>query len=141
MDVLTLLKSKNRCLEKFLSLSEDYLSTVGPELDDLSPFQERRDSTLKALELYDRKIADVVAGLGPFDRTPELVASVKRELSRKDDLVHRILAIDLKIIGLIEKAKTDLIQEMAASRKSQEMLGKFKSTWVNEAGTELDEKL
>lgn len=142
MDVLTLLQSKNRCLKKFLDLSADFLkSAEAGDFRELSSFETRRESTIKALELYDRKISEIVELLGPTDRTPELASQVQRELNLKESLIHEILAVDLKIIGKIEEEKNRILREVASTRKSKEAMSKFKSTWTKASGDELDEKL
>jgi len=142
MDVLTLLRSKNRCLGRFLEISVDFLNTVDQEkLDGLTEFQNQREATLKAIGLYDRKISEVVTLLSPDQKSPELVESVKQELNKKERIIHEILDTDLKIISIIEDTKNKILQEISSTRKHKDMIGKFKSTWVSEAGDELDSKL
>jgi hypothetical protein len=145
MDVLKLLHSKNRCLERFLELSLGFLKSTDQQdfvlSDELVSFQSRRDATLKAMDLYDRKLTEAIGQLPPQQRTPALVQSVKAELTRKETLVLQILDIDLKIMGHIESEKNRILKDMASTRKSKDMLSKFKSTWVAELGEELDTKL
>ncbi len=140
MDVLSLLRSKNRCLEKFLAISREYLD-AGAAFENLGIFETRRDATLKAIELYDRKLAESISLIAAADRTPEMIEGVKRELDRKEQLVHEILDLDLRIIGKIEEEKNRLLQQVANARKGKEVLSRFKSTWVSESGEELDETL
>jgi hypothetical protein len=142
MDVLRLLRSKNRCLERFLELTEEFWESA--EKDDLSGlavFESRRDSTLRAIQLFDRKIEEAVALIRAEQRTEELTREIRAQLERREGLVHEIIAADLKIIGKIEKERSRLLKEMNETRKSREVLGKFKSSWVKEAGEELDRKL
>ena len=143
MDVLALLRSKNRCLEKFRDLSRDFLVDCARKEDFtlIQQFQNRRDSTLKAMELYDRKITEAVKFILDHERTPELVEAVKSALARKDHFVQEILGLDLEIISRIEEAKNGLLREFASSRKSKESLSKFKSKWMTPSGEEIDRKL
>lgn len=142
MEVLKLLRSKNRCLERFLTLSEEFLTlAVKGDFSELQAFQGRRESTLKAMDLFDRKISEVVTALPYAQRTPSLIEAVKKALNEKEILVHQILEVDLKIISKIEDEKNNLLKELSSSRKSRAVLGKFKSTWVSGAGEELDETL
>jgi hypothetical protein len=142
MDVVTLLRSKNRCLERFLELSEDFLRPAEQgDLSALPSFEARREATLKAYQLFDRKASEAISALTPADRTPELVEAVSAALRRKEELVHRILDVDLRIISRIEQAKNDLLKELALSRRNQAAVGRFKSTWMPESGEGLDEKL
>ena len=85
MDVLSLLRSKNRCLEKFLEASTDFLTQARStdSLPDLPAFEARRDAILKAIDLYDRKVNEAVAMLpqGPKARTlPEGLAAAVEAL-------------------------------------------------------------
>lgn len=143
MDVLALLRSKNRCLEKFRDLSRDFLIDCArkDEFSKIQLFQEKRDSTLKAMDLYDRKVTEAVEFISARERTPELADAVRSELARKDAFVQEILALDLEIISRIEDAKNRLLHEFAASRKSKESLSKFKSKWIPSSGEEIDRKL
>lgn len=140
MDVLTLLRSKNRCLERFLGLSREFVADGAP-VGQLDLFESRRDATLKAIELYDRKIAETVPLITDQERTPELIQRVSAELARKEVLVHQIVDLDLKIIGRIEEEKNKLLQQAAVARKGRQALSRFKSTWVPESGEGLDETL
>jgi hypothetical protein len=140
--ILTLLRSKNRCLERFIAISNEFLAQAGRgEFGDLEGFELRRESTLKAIELYDRKISEAVLQLAEGRRTQSLVEAVKDALDRKDALVHEILDIDMRIISLIEQEKNRLLQELSSARRGKDLLGKFKSGWVAESGEELDAKL
>lgn len=142
MDVLTILRSKNRCLERFLELSLSFAREMDKDdLSGLAQFQERREDIIKALDLYDRKITEAVSLLPLIERTPELIQAVESALTRKDELVHKILEEDLKIISRIEDTKNNTLREMGSTRKTKEIVGKFKSTWVPESGEGLDKKL
>lgn len=143
MDVLALLRSKNRCLDRFLSISRDFLAALegGAGLSGLERFQLDRDACLKAIDLYDRKISEAVPLLPSEVRTPSLSESVKTQLDRKQSVIQSILAVDLEIMSRIEEARNDLLKDLSESRKNTEKLGKFKSRWVPEAGEGIDRKL
>jgi hypothetical protein len=142
MEVLNLLQSKNRCLGKFLSCSETFLAQVRTgDLSQLEPFQNQRDSILKALDLYDRKISELIEKLSPQEKTPQFISSVKQIIARDSSLFQSILQIDEQIVTEIEKEKARLTQELSASDKNNQMVKKFKSTWVAESGEMLDGKI
>src|SRR5947209_1420807 len=118
MDVVALLRSKNRCLEKYLQLSVDFWEEAEKsDLSGLSAFEMKRDATLKAIDLFDRKLGEAVSLLPPDGRTQELVETVKQALQMKEDIIHRILNIDLKIIAKIEDEKAKLFREVTGTRK------------------------
>jgi hypothetical protein len=144
-DVLQLLKSKNRCLKRFLRLSEEFLGAAADGSDAwmnlLGLFESRRDAAIRNIELHDRKIAQAVDAMPAGERAPELVEAVRAELAAREALVREIVAVDLKIMAGIEEARSRLMREMAGSRVARDRLARFKSTWVPESGEGLDEKL
>ncbi len=142
MDIIGLLESKNRCLEKYLRASKDFLEAPqDDELSGIDALHKKRDAILKTLELYDRKISELVVHVTSEDRTPELSDRVRAALERKEVLVAEILKTDALLVDLIEDAKLKITAEIGRSRKSKAVLSKFKSTWVPESGEGLDEKL
>lgn len=142
MEVLNLLQAKNRCLERFLAISLEFeKEAMEKGLEGLGLFETRRDSTLKAIELFDRKITEAVSLLQPKHKTPELVRKLEALLARKNELIQQILLADQKVIQQIELGKLEVLKDLASSRKSREVLSKFKSGWVTESGEGIDQKL
>jgi hypothetical protein len=142
MEVLKLLKTQNRCLEKFRSHSEDFLRKANQgDFSDLTPFQKHRETILKALSLYDRKLSELISQLLPSERTPDLIATVQKILELKHNLIHSILVIDQQIINQIEQEKKRLITELSTSDKNNQLVRKFKSKWISEPGETLDGKI
>lgn len=142
MEVISLLQNKNRCLQKFLRISLEFSNRAEQgDLENLAEFEREREITLKAIDLFDRKISENVVMLSDDDRTPELIEMVKNALSAKEDMIHRILEVDLKIISIIEKEKSRLLQELTHDKKNKDTLSKFKSKWVAESGEGFDTKL
>src|SRR5262245_37766983 len=124
MEVVKVLESKNRCLQRLLDLSVRFLQEGN--FDGIGDFVSKRDSILKALDLYDRKISEVISRIPFTDRTPALIAAVQATLSEKDRIIQAIILKDNEITNQIEERKKKLQEEMVASRKSREVVGKFK---------------
>jgi hypothetical protein len=143
MDVIKVLQSKNRCLEKLLELSIAFLAKENSEQyhEELDSFIRERDSILKVLDLYDRKVTEVIRALPLSGRTPELISNVQAVLNEKDRLIQSIILKDNELTQRIEERKRKLQEDMIASRKSHELAGKFKSTWVSEPGEGFDTTL
>ena len=142
MDVMPLLHSKNRCLKRYLGLSQSFLKTAeSGDLSGLTEFQEQREIILKAIGLYDRKISEAVTLLPVEDRTGTMVAAVRKSMDEREQIVHAIVAIDDEIIILVDREKSKIARELTAHQRSREMVGKFKSAWIRESGEEIDEKL
>ncbi len=140
--LLTLLRSKNKCLEKYFSLSRAFLDEVREgHLAGLTEFQDERDDLLRAMELFDKKVNELVEKFDAADRTKILISQVEDTLARKDHLVKEILDVDLKIISMIEVAKQNIMNDIKQSRRSKESVSRFKSEKTDSVGRALDEKL
>lgn len=142
MDVIRLLNSKNRCLERFLTVSDEFLTLVeAGDFSKVEQFHKQRDRILRGFDLYDRKLSECIEKLPKLERTSELSRKAEQALAIKDALVRKIAAIDAQIIEKIEQEKTRLTKEMSASQRTNAAMKKFKSNWVQESGEELDETL
>jgi len=141
MDVNGLLQNKKRCLRRFLEVSERFLAEAEQgSLSGLGQFDRERESVLKTLALIDRQMTEAVRALPLASRTPALSKTVQSSLDEEAFLVESISKVDNRIVGCIESEKQRLLRELATSRKSQEIAGRFKSTWIAEAGEGLDQK-
>lgn len=142
MDVVSLLQSKNRCLQKFLNLSLQFLKSAEQgDFSTLDDFQSRREATIKALDLYDRKISESVATLAAETDRAALADSITPVLEERNRVIEQILRVDDRIMSQLDQEKRRIAEEMAQSRKNQANLMKFKSAWMPESGEGLDEKL
>ena len=142
MNLLGLIRSRNRCLEKILALTDDYSSqTDTSDLQGLEPFQQKRAVVFKAIDLYDRKISEVITEMPRQEKTNTLVDAVKSLVSQKEELTRKIFISDDKVLKKIEAAQRDIAKEMQTARRNKESLNKFKSSWVTENGEEVDKSL
>lgn len=143
MDVLSLLRSKNRCLSRFLEASKNFLTEAQAHgtLPSLPDFELQRESILKAISLFDRKITEAIPHISAEDRTPDLSKAVERSLQAKDQILAEIMIIDEQVLKLVEAEKNRVAREIASAQKSRNMVQKFKSSWVAEAGEEIDKSL
>src|SRR5690242_13648845 len=111
MDVLKLLQSKNRCLKRFLSYSQTLLDQVnGENFSTLEYFLHRRDVILKVLDLYDRKILDLITRLSPMEKTTYFIDFVKKIENTKETLIQNILETDRNLTAKIEEARNCLLR-------------------------------
>jgi hypothetical protein len=142
MDVLKLLHSQNRCLLKLLDKSRKFLAdTESGDLSSLQFFQNYRDTVIKALILYDNKVSETISKLSTSEKSETLIESVRKTQVLKEELLQAILCIDQKIITRIEDERNRLLQELSISNKNNQLVRKFKSTWIPEAGEKLDGKI
>jgi hypothetical protein len=141
MDVIGLLQSKKRCLRRFIEVSDRFLSEAEQaDFSGLALFESSRDAVIKTLGLIDRQLTEAVRALPRELRTPALSQAVQSGLDEEAFLVQSISKTDTRIVACIEAEKLHLLRELATSRKSHEIAGRFKSTWVAEAGEGLDQK-
>ena len=141
-DVVSLLKSKNKCLQRFLEVSLTFLDQASSQdFSNLQGFQDQREASLKAIDLYDRKITESIALLPQLEHMAELSFAVEELLQRKHQIVAQIVAVDEKIVAQIELEKLRIQRELNQSQKSKDTVGKFKSAWVPNSGDSLDETL
>jgi hypothetical protein len=142
-EVLGLLRSKNRCLVKFLETSKAFLlshDTLGT-LPSLDEFELKREAILKAVFLYERKINEAAETLHSSAKTPEFIAAVEATLAAKDKILAEISVTDNRVLNLVEQEKMRIAKELTSSQKSRELVQKFKSSWVTESGDEIDQNL
>jgi hypothetical protein len=148
MDVRNLIKSRNRCLQRLVDLSDEFVKSTAsggyPVVDwELPQYETQRDSLLKALGLFDRKISEAVSQMQPSERTPELLESLRRELELSGALIQSVLTADEGVLSRIEQAKADVLREMAVNGRSRSLVSKFKSEWADHSsegrGEGLDE--
>ena len=51
------------------------------------------------------------------------------------------MVIDQQVLKLVEEEKNRVARELASTNKNRNLVQKFKSTWVAEAGEEIDKTL
>src|SRR4051812_13371944 len=113
MDVVDLLQSKQRCLHRFLRMSQVFLASAEQgDLSDLETFEQEREVIIRALGMYDRKLTDWVRSLPLAERTPALSRSVQENLDVEAAIVRTILSTDERILACIEREKQRLTREI-----------------------------
>jgi hypothetical protein len=160
-EVLSLLRAKNRCLERIHALCATFLerwpslanaeaaysesteSTEFTRSNELARFQQRRESYFHILDLYDKRISDALRcqpkahPLDPINYSEKIDAV----LEERSQIVRAIMNQDGLIMAELESEKTRLFDELTGTRRNQTLVSKFKSSWVPESGEELDQKL
>ena len=145
MDVLTLLRSKNRYLQRFEQASARFLSETAEGLpharfmESLGRLETTRGRILKALELFNRQLLRCIEALP--DRSEEFLSGARKETEEADRLVERLLELDRAISDRIRGCQDRITLELAASEKSKKIISQFKSSWASGAGEELDRTL
>jgi hypothetical protein len=147
MDVLTLLRAKNRYLRRFEQASLRFLNeTLGelthPEfLTILNRLETKRSRILKALDLFNRELTQSIDRLPAGARDSGFVEEARRETEEADRLVSSVLELDGAISSRIGACQDRIALELAASEKSKRIMGQFKSSPGGKPGEGLDQKL
>jgi hypothetical protein len=147
-EILELLRTKNRCLDRlmaetraFLAVSpEKLVDEAGSDTGPLALYEEARRAILKTLELHDSRIGDLIAGLPASARTPEFIALVREEMHRNERLIISIFNADDVVFRKIAQAQAQITKLIQENRKSRDLLGKFKSVPAA-TGEEMDTTL
>ena len=142
MEVLKLIASRNRCLEKLLHCCNTFIeSTKDSHLNKLSSFEMRRSSIFKAITLYDKKISTLLISRSIDSSFSEIKAHASALLSHGDTIIKAVFEKDRTILELIENEKNRILGELRDTQKHQSIVSKFKSKWISESGEKLDGRL
>ncbi len=137
--IINLLKDKNYHLGKFLELNEgELLNFSEGNFDNLEVFYQSRETILDLVRCIDRLIDAAASTHGD---APVVSNQNKKEMvtamNIKNDMVQRILAQDLQILSVIEKAKSNIIRELRTVQSGKKAIGAYKS---GDAPGKLDEE-
>jgi hypothetical protein len=145
MDVLALLNTQNRCLDKAVALSRDFIADLKAQKDALSlldPYEQKRSHLFKAIDLFDRKITETVtlqrsenSALSENEKSALRVA-----LHQREKLLAELQQVDGLIMEALNQEALQVSKEIQSTRKSREMIGKFKSR-SSAPGSEVDQSL
>lgn len=144
-----LLKSRNRCLDRFLIITKTFLnkieSTQDTNLPDLDLFMAEREAVIKALGLFDRKITETAQELSVLEDKNSLKnfaqSIIEPLLEERVCIIQNIIQTDEKLFKIINQEKVKIACELGSTRKLKDNMSKFKSIWVTEAGEGIDTKL
>jgi hypothetical protein len=113
-EVLHYLDLKNRYYEKFITLTERFLAEARAEQwDRLPEVADSRERILHILRSFDFKIANLFEDLdlGTFD-LEAYRDRVHSHFTRREELVQRIVALDLELIGRLDELKTEALKDL-----------------------------
>ncbi len=119
--IIVLLKNKNHFLERFFLLNEvEMLNFEQGNFDHLERFYEVRDEILKVIGEIDQKLDLALKNLAVEDLDQnDLHERISKLVSEKESLVAGIVDQDLRILSLVEKEKTQMIQDLTSVQKAR----------------------
>ncbi len=147
-EILELLRSKNRCLDRLMAETRAFLAATlealvaeaGEKTGPLTTYEEARDSIIQTIALHDRKIAELINGLPAAERIPEFIAAAREEMRRNERLISSVFNADDVVFRKIGDAQGQILKLIQENRKSRDLLGKFKSA-SGQTGEGMDKTL
>lgn len=134
-EILSLLQTKNRCLDRLMDSTQAFLSApletliMGDEGSEtpLTLYENERTSVIQTLEMHDRRIHTLISNIGSTKKTPEFMESVKAELLQNERLITAVFNADDIVFSRIRDAQAQIAKLLQENRKSGDLLSKFKS--------------
>lgn len=128
MNIVELIKEKNEYLEKFYNVNLEEISRFADgDFENLENFYQSRAALLDMISSVDRRIEESnVLDSEEVEMSPEEKVVVIQELDFRNSLVHKILAQDLQALSFIEKAKSEIIKELAQVRSVKKAVSSYK---------------
>lgn len=141
--LLSLLRSKNKCLLRYHEITSLFVMQSGDsiDVDELSKLESARESVLRAISLFNLKINEKISTLPDFERTSEFISLVRELDTERDQVIERIREADCCLIKKLDLEKSKVKSELTSERRRHQQVGKFKSQWVGTSGSEIDQKL
>lgn len=139
MRLQELLRSKNDVLNRLVKMTEECLEKIkAGNFDQLARFQARRGHMFEALMSFDKKIAEETKKLTRHDLTEGTRLNLLGEHTAGKKDLERLTQFDKELVQTLQAEYERITDEIVANRKAYARMGKFKSSWVPESGTELD---
>ena len=136
--VLSLLEEKNKHLAKFYQMNEIEITRIAEgNYEELENFYRNREGILDLIRTIDTltEVATKETHEQDIDENQRL--QVIDLLNQKNELVTQILEQDLRILSLIEQAKSNIIRELGQVRLARKAIAGYQS---GSSKTQLDEE-
>ena len=137
--IVTLVNEKNHYLEKFYSMNEaEIVRVTAGDFSNIERFYKNRDKIIEMITYIDQQ-TDIEVTKSRYQQVPDTVRTkIQRALQLKDQYAKRILDQDLRLLSLVEAAKSSILKELQSVRFNKKAVGSYKSP---DFDSRLDEKL
>ena len=134
---MDILNEKNMHLEKFYRLNETELEKfTADDFSSLDEFYKMREGILDIVRKLDEMLERASVDMDPAAIDEKFKKEILAALDYKNNLVTRILEQDLRILSVLENAKSNIIKELAQVRGARKAIGAYHSgrskTRINE---------
>ena len=143
-EILSLIRSKNRCLDRLMQVTRDVLTLdesrwlelpKGERCTPLETYDRERIAVTRALELFDGKLNELIPQLTADQKRGLPIEEVKAEMHKNEILLHAIFSADDIVFRKLGELQKRVTVQLTENRKSRELLTKFRSQWVTEASS------
>ncbi len=136
--VLSLLEEKNKNLAKFYQMNEIEMTRIAAgNFDELENFYRNREGILDLIRTIDTLTEVASKETMDQDIDDNQRVQVMDLLDQKNELVAQILEQDLRILSLIDQAKSNIIKELGQVRLARKAISGYQSGTTK---TQLDEE-
>ena len=134
-EIVSLLKTKNRCLDRLMESTRSFLHAPleslvvdrGGSDTPLAIYESERATIIQTLEFHDRRINTLIGEMAAADKTPSFMEEVKEELLQNEKLIIAVFNADDIVFARIREAQAQITKLITENRKSKDILSKFKS--------------
>lgn len=138
-EILALLQSKNRCLERLMEATRTFLAAPLENLilneaprtkadsTPLTIYEEERSAVIRTLGLHDRQINTLISNLSSDEKSTAFMEAVRADLLQNERLIHTVLNADDMVFTRIREAQGQITKLIQENKKSGELLSKFRS--------------
>lgn len=128
-EVVYYLELKNKYYEKFLSVTEKFLTQVQQDRwDNVEYFMDNRERILNIIRSYDFKIAELFHQVDVSSaRLESYSVRVKDLLEKREQLGKQIIDQDLVLISKVDEVRLSTIRELKKTQETGQKLHSFTS--------------
>jgi len=122
--LITLVYEKNHYLEKFYACGEAEMTQfLQGHYEGLESFYQNREKILEMIRYVDAQIEKNHEKVRLTDYEKR---EFRKAMTIKDEYVQRIVDQDLQILSCIERAKSDIIQDLQNLKKGKKAMAGYK---------------
>ena len=142
ISIFSLIQDQIDLLKKFQHTSVEFILNACPSDDDrLNEFENRRGQILEEIVAIENKIKEELPHLRSIHKTREFHQKIDQLNRVIQELIAEVQVLDHQIFDQLNQEKNQLKELMNHFSRSEKLVRKFKSTWMNHSGERLDGSL
>ena len=121
--ILSLVRSKNKSLNSLkdasLKVAELSVDSLLEDSQIIESYQQNREATLKAIDLYDRKIGEHISKLDQNLKDQKFIEKIRDEMLAYEKTLTLLFQQDEIIFKKIEHASKKILLHLQENKKTQ----------------------